>query len=197
MHDFNILKQARDIAERYRNRAQIEENAMVVGRIKTYLLPPISEAEYAAWWPKLREAERERYLVSDVPNIVTQNGRTQILTYVGNGSINAGLIGNINPFAQYFSVGIGLIATLSAGDVTVNGEIFRAAPSAAIISGNAVALSTFFGSGSANGTYTNCGFYGVGATATLGTGTLLTHALYSFVKTSANSLTTTYIVNVN
>jgi len=179
----------------------LEEKAHVLGRIIARALPPeLTEEEFKAWWPRLSEREKSRYTVYETHNVITLNGRSAILNYVGNNILTgAGTTGTtVTPFSQYFAVGTGAIASVSAGDVTMIGEIFRAIPSSATISGNSVNISTFFSAPNANGTYTNSGIWGGGtATGTSGTGVLLTHALYAFVKTSANSLVSDYIINLN
>jgi hypothetical protein len=194
------------------------EQAEVLGHIRTYRLPAgLARADYESWWPRLSEQERAAYLVpvrvpekrwnrwtrrdeltgrwveaEEATNIITTNGRNQILTYLGAGS----LVGVV-AFAQYFSVGTGAIVSVSAGDTGMIGELFRAQPSSFAISGNSVNISTFFGATQANGTYTNAGLFGNGASGTFGTGTLCTHALYSFTKTSGETLTTSYLINLN
>lgn len=178
----------------------LDEKAWVLGRIKIRLLPDgITKEEFEAWWPRLTEKERERFTVYETHNIITASGRSQILTYIGNNALSGGSVGlsNVVPFAQYFSVGTGAIATVSAGDTGMIGELFRAVPSTATISGNTVNISTFFGSTQANGTYTNAGLFGNNATGTLGSGTLCTHALYAYTKASGQSLTNDYLINLN
>lgn len=179
---------------------QLNEHVSVLGRIIAHATPPdLTKEEYEKWWPRLSKSEQDRYAVYETHNIIDLNGRTNILNYIGNDTISGtGTTGTqVVPFAQYFSVGTGAIALISAGDTTMVGELFRAQPSSATVSGNSVNISTFFGSGSANGVYTNAGLYGGAATGTLGSGTLQTHALYTFTKTSANSLVTSYVITLN
>lgn len=217
------LRLARAIVEAVRNAPPVAENAWVLGRIRTYLLPAdVTKESFEAWWPRLPETERSRYLVPvrvpqlrwnrwtqreewsgeyqeslEAHNVITTNGRDQILSYIGDNTLSGGNTGTIVPFAQYFSVGTGAIAQVSAGDTGMIGELFRAVPSSALISGNAVSISTFFGATQANGTYTNAGLFGNNATSSLGSGTLLTHAFYAYTKTNGNTLTTSYLINLN
>ncbi len=179
---------------------KIDERAFVVGRIFARALPPeLTKEEFGKWWPRLSEHERDKYTVAETHNVITLNGRSAILNYIGNNILTGtGTTGTtVTPFSQYFAVGTGAIASVSAGDVTMIGELFRAVPSAAIVSGNSVNVSTFFSAGNANGTYTNAAIWGNNASSTLGSGTLLTHALYVYIKTSANSLTSDYVLNLN
>jgi hypothetical protein len=172
----------------------VKEEVFVLGTIKTRVLPSgISKADFEQWWPRLSEQERDRYTAYEAHNLITTSGRSQLLTYIGVASLSAGVV----PFSQYFSVGTGAIAQVSPGDTGMIGELFRAAPSTYTISGNAVNISTYFGATQANGTYTNCGFFGNNATATLGSGTLVTHALYSYTKTNGQTLTNDYLVQLN
>jgi hypothetical protein len=207
------------LVARIQGSRQFCEEAALFGHIRTYQLPgDLSRTDFDAWWPRLTPAEQRRYLVpvrvpekrynrwtrrleltgqwiesEDAPNVITTNGRTQVLTYLGVASLSAGVV----PFAEYFSVGTGAIATISAGDTGMIGELFRAVPSSFTISGNSVNISTFFGATQANGTYTNAGLFGNNASGTFGSGTLVTHAFYSYTKTSGETLTTSYLINLN
>ena len=180
---------------------KIDEQAYVLGKIFARALPPdLTKEEFEAWWPRLSESERDKYTVAETHNVITLSGRSAILNYIGNNILTgAGTTGTtVTPFSQYFAVGTGAIANVSAGDVTMIGELFRAVPSMATVSGNSVNISTFFSAANANGIYTNAALFGGGtATGSSGTGVLLTHALYTFTKTSANSLTSDYLVNLN
>lgn len=217
------LRLARAIIAAMQNAPPVAENAAVTGRIRTYLLPAdLTKEAFDAWWPRLPETERSRFLVpvrvpkmrwnrftrreewngdyqevEEAHNVITTNGRSQILSYIGDNVLSGGNTGTVVPFAQYFSVGTGAIARVGAGDTGMIGELFRAVPSSALISGNAVSISTFFGATQANGTYTNAGLFGNNATSSLGSGTLLTHAFYSYTKNSGQSLTTSYLINLN
>lgn len=179
---------------------KLDESAFIRGRIVAHALPPeLTQEEFEKWWPYLTEREMSRYAVYEVHNVITLSGRNAILNYVGNNTLSGtGTTGTACvPFAQYFSVGTGALASVSAGDTTMVGELYRAVPSSATVTGNSVNISTFFSAGVANGTYTNSGIFGSTATSTLSTGVLMTHALYSYTKTNASSLTSSYIINLN
>jgi len=169
------------------------DNMLFVGRIRTRCLPPITKEEFLAWWPKLSERERDQYTVYETKNLITTAGRAQLLTYIGAAALSAPVV----PFAMYFAVGTFPINTVNPGDTAVNGELFRAVPTTSTVTGNTVDISTFFSTSDANGTYTNCGIFGNNATSTPGSGTLVTHALYSYTKTVFNSLTNDYLITLN
>lgn len=185
----------------YLLRRILREKSRHTGRIFARALPPdLTKEDFEEWWPRLTEKERDRYTVYTTTNVITLNGRNAILNYIGNNSLSGtGTTGTACvPFSQYFSVGTGAIASVSAGDNAMVGELYRAVPSSATVSGNSVNISTFFSAGVANGTFTNAALIGGGtATGTLGTGVLQSHALYTYVKTSSFSLTNDYLVNEN
>jgi hypothetical protein len=172
---------------------ELEENTFVLGRIKARLLPAdLTEEDFKLWWPRLTEKERDAYTVHETSNVITLNGKSNILTFLGSTSLSGVLA-----FAQQFAVGTGPIIAVSVGDTSLSTELYRTAPSTFTIAGNTVNISTFYGSTNGNGVYTNAGLYGGGATATLGTGVLYTHALYAFTKANGFSLTSDYLLTVN
>ena len=171
------------------DRAIIQEEGFWHGIVKVRELPKdITIQDYLEWWPRLTERERERYTATEHHNVLTLNGFNQLLTYVS--SANATTLG----FSQYFAVGTLPIISVQAGDTSVQGELFRAVPTSSTITGNQLTLSTFFGSAQGNGTYTNAGLYGVNATATSGSGTLMTHTLYSYTKSNGTPISNDYII---
>ncbi len=167
------------------------EYVRFVGIVRVRELPyGITEKDFLEWWPRADEKERDRYTAYEHKNILTTNGRNQLLTYISSG------LATTLGFAQEFAVGTFPITSVSPGDTAVQGEIFRAAPNTITITGQQVDISTFFGSSQANGNYTNCGLYGINATSTLGSGTLMTHTLYSYNKQNGQAITNDYLVQV-
>jgi hypothetical protein len=163
-----------------------------MGIVKVRELPHgCTQKDYAEWWPILTEKERERYTAAENQNVLTLGGFAQLLTYIGSGG--ATTLG----FAQFFSVGTFPIQTVQAGDTGVNGEIYRVAPTSATITGNQLVISSYFGPSNGNGNLTNAGLYGVNATSSLGTGQLMTHTLYSYVKANGQAVSNDYIVILN
>lgn len=178
---------------KHNRKTTLQERGLIVGRIKACVIPAMSEEEFRAWWPRLSLREQDAFVRYETHNIITANGRAQALAYLGNATLS----GNVVPFFQYFSVGTGTIAQVSPGDTGMASELFRAAPSTVTVSGNTVSVSTFFGASQANATYTEAGIFGNNATATLNSGTMCAHALYSFTKTSAETLVNAYQLNLN
>ena len=140
---------------------------------------------FARWWlaewkngrmirpPRMSDKEKSKYTVYEVENILTTAGRTQLLNYIGNAS-------NV-PWGKIFSVGTGTLAGVSPGDTTVATELVRVATSAPTVTGTQVDIPNSFTSGQGVALWTNVGLYGTSAaTTTLGTGTLYTHALFSY-----------------
>ena len=153
-------------------------------------LPRDCELEdFLEMWPKLSLKERDRYSAAEFRNTLTSAGRAQVLTYLS--SSFATTLG----FAQEFSVGTFPINSVSPGDTAVQGEIFRATPQTVAITGTQADVATYFGASQANGTYTNCGLYGISATNTLGTGTLMTHSIYKYTKQNGTPTVNDYLLN--
>jgi len=170
------------------------DEALFIGKIKLRVLPgDLTLAEFLEWWPRLTEKERDHYTEYETRNLITTAGRSQVLTYIGSPNLSSPVV----PFSQYFSVGTGATLTVNPGDSHVNGELTRLVPSTYTVSGNGVDISTFFSTSNGNGTWTNCGIYGNNATSTLGTGTLLTHALFSYTKLNTQTATCDYIITLS
>lgn len=147
-------------------------------------------SDFLEWWPRLTERERERWTAYERKNVLTLAGRAQLLTYLS--SSTATTLG----FAQYFAVGTFPIISVSAGDTSIQSEIFRAVPNTSVITGNQVDISTYFGPSQANGIYTNAGLFGINASSTLNSGTLMTHTLYSYAKSNGTPITNDYLVTL-
>jgi hypothetical protein len=125
----------------------------------------------------LAEKAREGKLVVEAHNQILSAGRTQLLTFAGSNTTTVA-------FAQYYSVGTGTIYSVQPGDTSLATELFRAVPASFTIVGNGVTVTTNFTSGQALGTYTNSALFGNGATSTPGSGTMMTHILYSYTHTA-------------
>lgn len=128
-------------------------------------------------------------------NLITNLGIANILNNIGVASQ-----GNQQPLAQILSVGNGAISGVARADTSVSGDGFtsgaRKVPASNTTVGFTTTIVTNYGSGDGVGTWTNIGLYGfavsgaANATTSSGTGALMTHALYSFVKGA-----TAYAVN--
>jgi len=163
------------------------------GIVRVYELSDeqLFDADFQRWWRRfsLAEKEREARLVVEAKNMLMNAGRTQLLNFVGSS-------GSTSAFAQYYAVGTGAIYTVTPSDSQLAGELFRAQPASYSIVGNAVTISTNFTSGQANGTYTNAALFGVNATSTANSGTMMTHMIYTYTKTNANGITSDYTITL-
>ena len=137
----------------------------------------------------MSDKEKDRYTVAESSNILVASGITQVLNYVGAAS------GNTTGFAQYFAVGNVNITTVQSNDTLVAGEYFRAVPSTSTVTGVQIDISTFFGSTQGNGNITNAGLFGNGATSTSGSGTLMTHSLFTYTKVNGIPITSDYLLS--
>lgn len=160
-----------------------------------------SEEDFKYWWcdertesglfvrkARMSEREKDRYTVAEARNRVLTAGVTQILTFLGN------TLNNSVAFSQYYAVGTGVIYTTTPIDTTLASELFRKVPTGSSVSGSGVTVSTLFLTSEGNGTYTNCALFGNGATSTPNSGTMMTHLIISFIKTSANPRANDYLI---
>ena len=169
---------------------EIRESMQLQGYIRAYRVPDgWSEAENTYWWQRLSLREKSRYLVAEAPNLITNNGRAQVLTYIG------GFSGSTTAFAQQFAIGTGAIGAVSPADTALANEVFRKAPTSYTVSGTQVDVLIQLGSTDAQVTFTNVGLFGNGATGTLGSGTMVTHSLFSFTKGSF-AINLDYVLNL-
>lgn len=164
----------------------------IEGILRFRTIPPEwTPEQYTRYWCPMSERQRDRYTVHETHNLLTNAGRTLLLTYIGSAS------GSTTAFAQYFSVGTGSYLNVAPSDTSVSGENFRVAPSSTTISGTQIDIQSQIGSSQAVGTLTNAGLFGNGATSTLGTGTLYTHALINnFVKANGAAYSVDYLINL-
>jgi hypothetical protein len=169
----------------------VHERIHVEGRILFHAFPADLDAD--AWQEILKmplEARRRcASHVAEFSNIITQNGKLQILSMIGN-------TGTTLAFSQYFAIGTTSIISVQASDTSVPGEFYRTVLSSFTVLGTQVDCVFSIPSGSGNNTYASVGIFGGGATGTLGSGTLMSHALSTYTKTSANSLAVDYLLNV-
>lgn len=120
-------------------------------------------------------------------NVACNAGRAVLLNFIGNG---AGLTG-----IQYFAVGTGA-GTPASGDTQLFTELYRQIPTATLLSGNQMIITTTFSAAQGNGTYTEAGLFGDGATSTINSGQLFAHAPYSYNKTGSIVLTNQYTITL-
>lgn len=163
------------------------ERLGIEGMITLHEIPDWTDEEFRRYWPRMSEEERERRVILQTKNLITNAGIANIL----NNLSTAGL-GQQQPLTQILSVGNGAISGVTRADTSVAGDGFgtnaRKAPTTFAIVGFTTTITTNYASGDANGTWTNAGFYGFkvsggqSATTTSGTGALMTHVLFNFVK---------------
>lgn len=172
----------------------------VRGILRTRELPENwDEATFRYWWldeknsdgmvvrrARMSPKEKDRYTVMEAENLITTNGRTQLLTYLGESAGTAIL------FSKWFAVGTGAITSVSPSDTSLSTELYRLQPTGTSITGTQQDVSILFTTSNGNGTWTNAGFFGNAATSTPGSGTLYTHVLYSYTKTTG-SVTNDYL----
>ena len=188
------------------------DHLSITTHILTYAgLPFESQAEIDTWWnprtewqkrgdawcrvavgpARMSALARERYLASEGHNILTNNGKQQVITYIGSNALFTSQFGNI------LSLGNGAIAAVNGSDITIPGEYYRQSITTQIYTGSTqVDMQTTITGSNGNGTITNIGIWGNGATTTLATGTLLTHALFSLSKTTG-TVVFDYIVTLS
>jgi hypothetical protein len=181
----------------------------VQGIIRIRKIPFTSLEEYNYWWlpeldasgritrqPRMSQREKDRYTDAEFHNILTNNGRQTLLTYVGSQS------GNSVPFAQEFGIGTGPLVAIAPADTALANEIYRFFPSAAIIVGTQVDIPSVISGSQANGTWTNAGLFGGGQAKpfpNLNTGTLYTHSLTNYVANfggGQGGATIDYLLNI-
>jgi hypothetical protein len=182
-------------------RLQLFERNKYAARIFVYAYPGWTEEEIIYWTlPEVNEHSQiirparmsrrqlERYLAAESHNILTTAGRNLALQFFGNNN-------GTSPFAQYLAIGTFGINSVSPGDTSLGGgsELFRQVPNTTAITGTQNDIATVIGSSSGAGTWTNCGFYGVNATAVSGSGQLNSHALLSYTKVNGTPVTIDYI----
>lgn len=161
-----------------------------------------STDDYQKWWlpttdgkgkilvpARMSEREKDRLGVAEAKNQIMNAGRNNVLSYIGSPS------GSTTQWSQYFAVGTGGITATSPMDTALSNEVFRKIPASFAISGTQVDINIQFGTTDAQFAYTNAGLFGGGASSTLNSGTLMSHALFVFTK-GAFSISCDYLVNL-
>lgn len=159
-----------------------------------------SDEDFKYWWcpvttpdgeivvpARISDEAKAQRIVKRAENLITNAGIALILT-----NLSVAGQGGMNPVTQILSVGNGAISGVTRADTAVAGDAFgtnaRKAPSSFSRVGFQTTIVTNYATTDANGTWTNIGWYGFNtgssqaATTTAGTGSLMTHALFSFTK---------------
>jgi hypothetical protein len=161
-----------------------------------------TDDDYRKWWlpetdgkgkiivpSRMSEKEKDRYGEAEGRNQIMNAGRTAVLSYIGSPS------GSSTQWSQYFAVGTGAITATSPIDTTLANETARKLPASFAVSGTQVDINVQFGTTDAQFAYTNAGLFGNGATSTLNSGTMMTHALFVYTK-GAFAISVDYIINI-
>ena len=141
--------------------------------------------------PRMSKRERERYLVACGHNLITNNGKSAIVGYLGTaGTLN-------DPFATELAAGSGAISKVAGGDTSMPGEFYRQQPTSLIYTGSTqIDIQTLITGSNGNGSWTNIGLWGSSAASgTLGSGVLYTHALFGYTK-ATGSVYIDYIITI-
>ncbi len=173
-----------------------------------------TDEEFKYWWCPETDAtgqitrparmsdawKRQRIVVPPFENLITNAGIALLLS-----NMSVAGQGSMNPFFQILSVGNGATTGVTRADTGVNGDGFttgaRKAPASFSVTGFQTTVVTNYGSTDAVGTLTNVGIYGFktsgsqAATTTTGTGQLMSHALFSYVKGSS-AIAIDYILQI-
>jgi hypothetical protein len=151
-----------------------------------------SDEEFKYWWapefdekgnkirePRIAQAERDRLfpVEYETHNLLMNPAFTQILTYMSVATSSSA-----QNFFQFLAIGTGVISGVARTDTTLSTEFYRQGASAFNPVGTMCTVSTNLLAASAQGTWTNVGIFGNGATSTLNSGTMFSHALAAFVK---------------
>lgn len=177
-------------------------NIHICGHIRVREVPFETEEEWRRWWlpecsengkillpARMSEGEKERYSVADSTNILVESGIGQLLTYIGSTT------GNTTAFAKYFAVGNVNITEVNSNDTSLANEYYRVAPSTSNVNDVQIDISSFFGASNGNGDITNGGLFGGSATATLGSGTLMTKSKMKYTKVDGQAVTFDYLIS--
>lgn len=180
----------------------LREKIHVCGLIRAREVPFATEEEWKYWWlpernesgkiirlARMSEREKERYTAAEAPNILVDDGITQVLSYIGSAT------GNATGFAKYFAVGNISITEIKSNETSLANEYYRVAPATSNISGVQIDISSFFGASNGNGNITNAGLFGGSATATLGSGTLMTKSLFKYSKVDGTPIVIDYLIS--
>jgi hypothetical protein len=182
---------------------KLKRKQFAEGIIRVRRLPEgWTSEDYAKWWlpttdgegkilipARMSEKEKERYQEAVGFNQIMNAGRTAVLSYIGSPS------GSSTQWSQEFAVGTGLITGISPTDTSLSNEIARKIPASFSVTGTLVDINIQFGITDAVANYTNAGLFGNGASSTLGSGTMMTKALFSYSKGSF-AIAVDYLINL-
>jgi hypothetical protein len=131
----------------------------------------------------------------------TQTGGSEVITLhniactTGKNSLANRLIGATKGEITYFAVGTGT-GVPAAGDTTLGTEVYRKQISVRSVSGAIATFRIFFNTSEANAALKEIGLFGDAATSTADTGTLFARAAVDKTKTSSETLTIDWDVEI-
>ena len=137
----------------------------------------------------MTKQEKERYTVVEARNQLMAAGRTSILSYIGGAS------GNTTAFGKYLAIGTGVLQATSPSDTALVNEVYRVAQTTNTVQGSQMDVNFQIPSASAQVTMTESGLFGGTASTTAGSGTLVTHVLFSYTKGAA-AIAADYIITL-
>ncbi len=147
-------------------------------------------------------------LVSNI-KIVKENVKTKevvirelhnISCTVGAESLAARMVGAERGQVTYFAVGTGTVSGANVptiGDTKLHTELFRKQISVRSSSGATASFRIFFNTSEANGSITEIGLFGDAASATADSGVLFARAAESITKTSSETLTIDWSLDID
>lgn len=136
-----------------------------------------TQATFLHYWARMKQAERARYTVFEQENLIVTSGNLAINTFLGSS-------GTVPGFAQYLALGNGIINGPAPADTKLVAETFRKVPALLTVVGNQSDITTYLASSDAVGAITEAGLYTGAATSTLNSGTIATHLVFAYMKTS-------------
>lgn len=149
------------------------ERGVLVGEVEITLRD-------ARWWHPRHWLPRRRRFT----NLVTNGGRNVMARL---------LAGTSSDIPNYFELGTGT-TTPAAADValtTPDAATWKAIGAASVISSVYAMFEATYGTGEANGTWQELGMW-AGSTAVAGSGTLFSHVLSEWTKTSSQTATVSW-----
>lgn len=152
--------------------------------------PTLDETLHIAGRVRLLTLDLDGHLLDEREwrNVITTAGKQAILHLLGNdGAVTVG--------AQYLAVGTGA-GTPAASDTALFSELARNPITQATVSSGNLLLQTYFTSLQANGSWTEAGLFGAGASGIINSGTLFGHVALTYNKTNTIQTILQYTVSL-
>lgn len=143
---------------------------------------------------RMSEKEKDHLTIATSENMLLINGVQTILSYIIDQSTTSPGV-----MFQYLALGNGVISAVEPADSSVSGEYYRQQITNLSNFGASAVISVVVAAGSGTSTgITNAGWFGIAASGTLGTGTLMSHVMYlpNIVKGAGQQFTFDYSVEL-